>query len=187
MNLDIAIKNLKQGKVSGPIDISKFMSNIKVTPNFLRNADQIVEHVKRFYSDKFSPREGADRHTGIITGVYSRFSTLKDVNMERPLIDLIFGDNDFDPDLKEFYSFIQIQRYESGEFICVHNDSYAGLQKLHLITLTSSDTDALIIEDGNGGLVRIPDQAGQYIDFDNSLFHWVDPVVEERLTMVIAE
>ena len=66
MHLDIAIKNLRQGKVSGPIDISKFMSNIKVTPNFLRNADQIVEHVKRFYSDKFSPREGADRHTGII-------------------------------------------------------------------------------------------------------------------------
>jgi hypothetical protein len=163
------------------------MNKIRVTPNFLRNADQIVDHVKRFYSDKFSPREGDDRHTGIIPGVYSKFSTLKDVNMERQLIDLIFDDNDFDSDLKDFYSFIQIQKYEKNDYICPHFDVYGSLTKLHLITLTSSDTDALIIEDGNGGLIRVPDQAGQYIDFDNSLFHWVNPVVEERFTMVIAE
>ncbi len=161
-------------------------NNIKVIPNFLRNAEQIVDHIHQFYLDKFTPRTGDDAHTGIIPGVYSQFWTLKDCNMERQLLELIFGDNDFDPDLIDFRNFIQIQRYLPGDYICPHQDAYS-IQKLHLITLTSSDSDGLVIEDGKGGLIKVYDEAGQYIDFDNSLFHWVDPVKEERLTMVIAE
>jgi hypothetical protein len=163
------------------------MKKINIIPNFLRNAEQIVDHLKRFYSDKFEERTADSRHTGLIPSVYSRFSTLKDTRMEHELMDLIFGDSDFDPDLADMYSFIQIQRYIPGSFICPHVDVYGGITKLHLITLTSSDIDALIIEDGVGGLVRVPDMAGQYIDFDNSLVHWVDPVVEERFTLVIGE
>lgn len=163
------------------------MKTINIIPNFLRNAEQIVHHLQTFYTDKFEERTGESRHTGLIPNVYSRFSTLKDTRMERQLIELIFGDNDFDPDLKDLFTFIQIQRYNPGSFICPHVDVYGGITKLHLITLTSSEANALIIEDGQGGLLRVPDAAGQYIDFDNSLVHWVDPVVEERYTLVIGE
>ena len=164
------------------------MKTINIIPNFIRNAEQIVDHLQTFYSDKFEERTGESRHTGLIPNVYSRFSTLKDTRMERQLLELIFGDNDFDPDLKDLFSFIQIQRYlPPNDMIVPHVDVYGGITKLHLITLTSSEVDALIIEDGQGGLLRVPDVAGQYIDFDNSLVHWVDPVVEERYTLVIGE
>ena len=100
---------------------------------------------------------------------------------------LVFDDSDFDPFLKSSYSFIQIQRYDPGDYIVPHYDVYQNLTKLHLATLTTSDIDALVLEDGDGGLVRVPDDAGQYIDFDNSLFHWVSPVVERRYSLVIGE
>lgn len=159
---------------------------IKIHPHFVRNTDQIVSYVKKHCATKFKPRIGDDRHTGIIPKVYSDFHTLKDVDMDKQLIDLIFSDNDFDPDLKDFYNFIQIQRYMPGQFICPHYDQYS-IRKLHLITLTTSDYDGLYIEDGSGSIKFAPDVAGQYIDFDNSLIHWVGPVREERYSMVIGE
>jgi hypothetical protein len=153
-------------------------------PNFVRNPLQIVYHAVQ-HMDLFKPREGADTHTSIIPNLYSRFKTLKDQDMSKALIDSIFKDSDFDPLLKDTYSFIQIQKYEPGDFIVPHKDVYS-IQKLHLVILTGGQYDAFICEDGKGGIVRVPDVAGTYIDLGDE-YHWVDPVVEGRMSLVIGE
>lgn len=157
---------------------------MKIIPNFIRNCDEILQHVERHQS-KFKPREGNDVHTSIIPNLKSRFCTLKDVDMDRALIRAIFQDSDFDPFLKDSYNFIQIQRYEPGDFIVPHKDIYS-ITKLHLVILTSSDSDGFVMEDGKGGLVRIMDRAGQYIDLSDE-YHWVDPVVNLRYSLVVTE
>jgi hypothetical protein len=158
---------------------------IKTIPNFIRNTDKIISLVKR-HENLFQPRAGKDTHASIIPGICSKFKTLKSENMRAELIAAIFEDCDFDPDLKDFYSFIQIQKYEPGDFIAPHRDSY-DIQKLHLITLTSSEVDGLVCEDMNGGLVKIFDVAGQYIDFPYNAIHYVSPVKYDRYSMVVAE
>lgn len=158
---------------------------IKTIPNFIRNSQEILQLVKK-HDHLFQPRTGKDTHASIITGVYSKFKTLKSDKMSSELINCIFKDCDFDPDLKDFYSFIQIQKYEPGDFIAPHRDSY-DIQKLHLITLTSSEVDGLVCEDMNGGLIKIFDVAGQYIDFPYNAVHYVSPVKYERYSMVVAE
>lgn len=152
--------------------------------NFIRNSDEILFHVNR-HQHLFKPREGGDVHTSIIPGLYSRFSTLKDVDMESSLIESIFADADFDPFLKDTYNFIQIQRYLPGDFIVPHKDIYS-ITKLHLVILTTSETDGFICEDKQGGLVKVFDKAGTYIDLDDE-YHWVDPVKSPRYSLVVTE
>jgi hypothetical protein len=160
---------------------------MKIYPNAISNTDKIVNSLNIDYSHLFFPRTGNDQHTGIINGVYSKFSTLKNTDMSDIFIDYIF-DNIHLPDdsqdtLRFVYSFIQIQRYYPGDFIVPHFDLY-DITKLYLFNLTSSDVDALIIED-EGTLVRVPDVAGQYIDFDGKNVHWVNPVKDIRYSLVI--
>jgi len=158
---------------------------MKIINNFIRNSADIIR-LAEYQNNDFKPRVGVHKHESIIPGLCSRFKTLHSDNMSPRLIELIFEYSDFDSFLKDTFSFIQIQKYEKGDFIIPHKDIY-DIQKLHLITLTTSDHDGLVIEDGNGGLVKIYDKAGTYIDFDNSLYHWVDPVEELRYSLVIGE
>lgn len=157
---------------------------MQAIPNFIRNCDEILKHVER-HKDKFKPREGVDTHTSIIPNLKSRFSTLKDVDMDRALVKAIFKDSDFDPFLEDTFNFIQIQRYLPGDFIVPHKDLYS-ITKLHLVILTSSDSDGFTCEDGNGGLVRVMDRAGTYIDLKDE-YHWVDPVEKLRYSLVVTE
>jgi len=159
---------------------------MNLNPDYIRNHEEIVAVLNTTMHDKFKPREGADTHESVIVGLRSRFKTFKSQDMSGEFLDLIFKDTKFDPFLRDSYAFIQIQKYDEGDFIAPHKDVYA-IQKLHLVTLTTSETDGLIIEDGRGGLIRIFDKAGQYIDADNSLYHWVDPVSALRYSIVIAE
>lgn len=158
---------------------------IKTIPNFIRNIDEIIPLIEQ-HSHLFKPREGEDRHESIIPNVCSRFKTLKDCHMSKELIAAVFRDCDFDSDLKDFYNFIQIQKYEPGDYIAPHRDSYS-IRKLHLVTLTSSDTDGLVCEDENHELVKIFDDAGQYIDFPYNAVHYVSPVKSLRYSIVVAE
>jgi hypothetical protein len=105
--------------------------------------------------------------------------------MSKEMIDCVFADCDFDPDLRYMHEFIQVQKYDVGDAICPHRDSYS-IRKLHLITLTDSDSDGLVCEDGDF-ISKIYDKAGQYIDFPYDAVHWVDPVKNTRYSMVIAE
>ena len=157
---------------------------MQAIPNFLRNADEIIKHLDR-HQHLFKPREGTDTHESIIPNLFSRFKTLKDCDMDAGLINVIFADNDFDPDLKDLYNFIQIQKYEPSDFIAPHKDVYS-ITKLHLVILTTSDSDGFVCEDGNGGLTKVYDKAGTYIDLDDE-YHWVDPVRDLRYSLVITE
>jgi hypothetical protein len=96
-----------------------------------------------------------------------------------------FEDCDFDPDLRDFYFFVQIQKYEPGNYIVPHKDNY-NVKKLHLVTLTTSDCDGLILEHNNE-LVKIFDVAGQKIESDLNDWHWVDPVRDLRFSLVVGE
>jgi hypothetical protein len=157
---------------------------IKTIPNFIRNVPEIMEHINN-HLHLFKPREGDDAHESLIPGVCSRFTTLKCCDMTQEMKDAVFADADFDPDLKYMYDFIQVQRYEPTDFIAPHRDAYS-IRKLHLITLTDSDCDGLVCEI-NGGIEKLYDKSGQYIDFPYDAVHWVDPVKHLRYSIVIAE
>lgn len=154
-------------------------------PNFLRNAEDIVKVCSEL-SYKFIPRRNDPMggHTGLVNAS-SNFSSLKFVDMPVSLVDLIFAESDFDKDLKDLCYDIQIQRYEPGQFIVPHRDNYET-PKLHLVTLTTSKYDGLIILEDRD-VVRIPDVAGQKIDYDFNKPHWVDPVHDLRYSLVIVE
>jgi hypothetical protein len=158
---------------------------IKTIPNFIRNAEEIIGFVKK-HDHLFRPRIGSDAHESVVPLIHSKFKTLKDTFMSRELIEVIFKDCDFDPDLKDMYNFIQIQRYDPGDYIAIHRDSY-DVRKIHLITLTSSEVDGLVCEDDDHNLLRIDDVAGQYIDFPYSAAHYVSPVKHQRYSLVVAE
>jgi Rps23 Pro-64 3,4-dihydroxylase Tpa1-like proline 4-hydroxylase len=105
--------------------------------------------------------------------------------MDDSTIDMILSNCDFPEDLKDFYMFLQIQMYEAGDYIVPHRDNYT-VKKLHLVTLTTSDCDALIMQRGDN-LIRFPDVAGQKVEENFNDFHWVDPVRDLRFTLVIGE
>lgn len=158
---------------------------IETIPNFIRNTDEILSHIHS-HLKLFKPRVGADAHESLIPGVCSKFKTLKCQDMSEEMKDAIFSDSLFDKDLKYLYEFIQIQRYEPGDFIAPHRDSYS-IRKLHLITLTDSDVDGLICVNKNNEIEKIYDKAGQYINFPYDAVHWVDPVKYLRYSLVVAE
>lgn len=158
---------------------------IVTVPNFIRNIPDIMALVKE-HDNLFKPREGQDSHESLVPNVCSKFKTLKDSQMSPQLISAIFADSNFDEDLKDFYNFIQIQKYDPGDYIAIHRDAYI-IRKLHLITLTTSEVDGLVCEDENHNLVKIFDEAGQYIDFPYEAAHYVSPVKHLRYSLVVAE
>jgi len=160
------------------------MNAIKTTINFVKNSRDIVAALKTM-DHLFKPRVGKDAHESILPGVYSQFSTLKNGDMSDQLIDLIFANSQFDPVIRDVYSFIQIQKYVDGDYIAPHRDVY-DITKLHLVTLTSSDFDGLTCVENNK-IVKIFDLAGTKIDFPYDAVHWVDPVKFLRYSLVVAE
>lgn len=81
------------------------------------------------------------------------------------------------------YDFIQIQKYEIGDYILPHKDTYPHF---NLIMLSTSSIDGLTIEDKDGTFKVIPDKAGTLIDIPKYRWHWVNPVREKtRYTAVI--
>lgn len=156
---------------------------MELIPNFVRNHKEIVEYCLR-NTDKFIPRRLDQGHQGPLP-ISSKFSSFKNESMDDNFIDLIFKDCDFDPDLRDLYYFIQIQKYNPGDFIVPHRDNY-NVRKLHLITLTTSEVDGLILENGID-LIKIYDLAGQKIESDLNDWHWVDPVKDLRFSLVIGE
>ena len=158
---------------------------ITLIPNFIRNVDDIMIYIK-LHDHLFQPRENEDKHESLIPGIFSKFKTLKDNQMSEDLKNCIFENSDFPQELKDCYSFIQIQRYDAGDYISPHRDAYI-VRKIHLITLTDSEVDGLVCEDQNHNLVKVFDKAGQYIDFPYDSVHWVCPVKYQRYSLVVAE
>ena len=158
---------------------------MQLIENFIRNYKEIVNFCNQ-NPDKFNSRRGENvlGHTGPL-GADSKFSTWRHSDMPLNFINFIFSDSDFEEDVKDFFSFIQIQKYEPGDFIVPHKDNY-DLKKLNLVSLTSSECDGLILQE-NMELYKIYDKAGQKIEADFNDFHWVDPVKTLRYSLVVGE
>ena len=80
------------------------------------------------------------------------------------------------------YHFIQIQKYEIGDYILPHKDNYPHFALVHLST---SSLDGLTLEGLDGTYKFYPDQTGNLINIPKYKWHWVNPVREKtRYTAV---
>jgi hypothetical protein len=153
--------------------------------NFQINAAEIVQFVKQpAIAARFRKREYILSH-GDTLGHNSRFSTLMAEDMPKSLIKMIFDGGGWHEDLRDFYTFIQIQRYNPGEYIVPHRDKY-DIKKLHLVCLTTSNRDAFYVFEDDV-LHRVEDVSGTKIEFQYDAVHFVPTTTYERYSLVIAE
>jgi hypothetical protein len=124
------------------------------------------------------------RRTDVVTehGV-SRFSTLlhdkKQQNIPKILLDFLIKEFNI---TKRQYSFIQVQKYEIGDYILPHKDCYP---LFGLIMLSTSSIDGVTVEQRDGTYITYPDATGTRIDIPKYRYHWVNPVREKtRYTAV---
>lgn len=83
---------------------------------------------------------------------------------------------------KNDYHFIQIQKYEIGDYILPHKDTYPCFG---LVMLSTSDKDGLVVQQRDGTYKFHPDKAGTFVDVPKFSWHWVNPVREKtRYTAV---
>lgn len=83
---------------------------------------------------------------------------------------------------KKDYSFLQIQKYEVGEYILPHKDPYPCFG---LVSLSTSNLDGIVVQQRDGSYKFIPDKAGNFIEVPKFSWHWVNPVREKtRYTAV---
>jgi hypothetical protein len=95
---------------------------------------------------------------------------------------LDFLENMFDVKGKK-YDFIQIQKYEIGEYILPHKDAYPHF---NLVCLSTSKLDGLTLEGVDGIFRFYPDEAGNKVYIPKYKWHWVNPVREKtRYTAVV--
>jgi len=158
---------------------------LQIITDFQRNAAEIVEYVKQPHiRSRFRARVGDLSHAGF-NKHNSRFSSLLNENMPSELIKMIFDGGGWDEDLRDFYQFIQIQRYMPGDYIVPHIDKY-NIRKLHLVCLTTSDRDAFFAFEDDV-MIRVDDQAGTKIESSYDAIHFVPTCTYERYSLVIAE
>lgn len=80
------------------------------------------------------------------------------------------------------YDFIQIQKYEIGDYILPHKDPYPCFG---LMMLSTSEKDGLVVQQLDGTYKMYSDKAGTIIDVPKFTWHWVNPVREKtRYTAV---
>lgn len=83
---------------------------------------------------------------------------------------------------KNDYDFIQIQKYEIGEYILPHKDSYPCFG---LVMLSTSEKDGLVVQQKDGSYKFYPDKTGTFVEVPKFSWHWVNPVREKtRYTAV---
>lgn len=118
------------------------------------------------------------------------FNTLFGISSFKSLMD-----NDIPCDIKRFveskfeveefeYDFMQIQKYEIGEYILPHKDNYGFFK---LMNLSESKVDGIVIQDSeNNNYNFFNDKYGQIHNIKAGEYHWVNPVTDKiRFTVVI--
>jgi len=140
-------------------NVYEYLETNKNNLNYIRRTDVITEH-----------------------GV-SRFSTLlhdkKQQNIPKILLDFLIKEFNI---TKRQYSFIQVQKYEIGDYILPHKDCYP---LFGLIMLSTSSIDGVTVEQRDGTYLTYPDVIGTRIDIPKYRYHWVNPVREKtRYTAV---
>ncbi len=136
-------------------DVYNFLETNKKDLNFIRRDDVTTEQGTSRFSTLFWDEEGGKTDIPI---------SIKEFLMK------VFNITEKD------FSFIQIQKYEIGEYILPHVDSYP---LFNLLTISSSDIDGLVLE-GEDKIFRfIPDKAGNLVNVPKYRWHWVNPVREK--------
>lgn len=80
------------------------------------------------------------------------------------------------------YDFLQIQKYEIGEYILPHKDPYPCFG---LVSLSTSALDGIVVQQRDGTYKFITDVTGNFVDVPKFSWHWVNPVREKtRYTAV---
>jgi hypothetical protein len=80
------------------------------------------------------------------------------------------------------YHFLQIQKYEIGDYILPHKDTYPCFG---LLNLSTSNIDGIVVEQRDGTYKFLSDITGNLIDVPKFRWHWVNPVREKtRYTAV---
>lgn len=74
------------------------------------------------------------------------------------------------------YDFIQVQKYEKGEYILPHRDPYPCFG---LLILSTSEKDGIVIQQTDKTYKFFPDKAGTMLDVPKYSWHWVNPVQEK--------
>ena len=83
---------------------------------------------------------------------------------------------------KRDYDFIQIQKYEIGDYILPHKDPYPCFG---LVMLSTSNQDGLVVQERDNKYPFLPDKIGTFVDVPKFSWHWVNPVREKtRYTAV---
>jgi len=169
----------------------------KIEKNYIKNHKEIINYVesRNFVFKHRSAPQSTAKTSSFMTcpGVTlkskmgnSDFYTLFNEDMDDHLLNLIL--ENVPKELVITNKFIQIQKYNPGNYILPHKDfqQVTRISKLHLYTLTTSDHDGLVCE-CNDKYILIPDEAGQHIDGSAAMFnwHWVNPVRKLRYSMVI--
>jgi hypothetical protein len=77
---------------------------------------------------------------------------------------------------KRDYDFIQIQKYEIGDYILPHKDPYPCFG---LVMLSTSNQDGLVVQGRDNKYTLIPDKVGTFVDVPKFTWHWVNPVREK--------
>lgn len=146
--------------------------------NVIKNHEAIVSYINT-HNLIFTPRNYGDMLFQNAFGA-SVFSSLEDSNIPTELREMItsnFTEEEIIP-----IAFIQIQRYQAGEYILPHKDNY--LTQLRLFQLTDSEYNGLTLQEVDR-YKFYHDVAGSEIVFNRSAWHWVNPVRDLRYSMVI--
>ena len=154
-----------------------------LVPGFQNKCSEIVAFCEK-NDTMFNLRSGIDGHSGCLPQP-SVFYSWKLDTLPEQFVTYIFDNGKWDNDIREFHHDIQIQRYLPGNYIVPHRDNYQ-IKKLHLVTLTEGPADSLVIGEPDG-LIRIPDKAGQKIESNFTYWHWVNPVIDKRYSLVVTE
>lgn len=142
-----------------------------------------VENIYEYLQDNKKDLNFIQRDDVITEGGKSKFQTLfwdekrQDIPLEvKEFLMKVFNITEKD------YSFIQIQKYEIGDYILPHKDVYP---LFNLIMLSTSSLDGITVEQRDGIYKFFSDVAGTFIDIPKFRWHWVNPVREKtRYTAV---
>lgn len=140
-------------------NIYDILEQNKTNLNFVPREDFIVEFGKSQFSTLYYTKDQKDIPENIYKFIIQQFNiTEKD------------------------YDFIQIQKYEIGDYILPHKDPYPCFG---LVMLSTSDKDGLMVQQKDETYKFIPDKAGTFVQIPRFTWHWVNPVREKtRYTAV---
>ena len=141
--------------------------------------DNVYEYLEENKKDlKYIERTDVVTDHGV-----SKFSTLlhdkKQQNIPKPLLDFLLKTFNIN---ERQYHFIQVQKYEVGDYILPHKDCYP---LFGLVMLSTSSIDGVTVEQRDGTYITYPDKIGTMIDIPKYRWHWVSPVRDKtRYTAV---